>query len=324
LAITSAPTNTYGLYQYMAQRLPGYDPSEYLRELNSAYIHVWEEVTKLKNHYFTNQKTLTVVSPTNNFDLLYNANNALSGVLSNRLYQITRIRVQPPAGGLFQTSTAMHFNDPDYLSISANPGSTPSQTGPYWWTLYGRGNLLFGLPLQTGSVIEVTYTFWPISLTYLSNGTLTSVGQVITGTSTTFTQLVPPDFQTSLPLSKQQEEILAELIVNNSAVYQVSAITSDTALSTFVPIAPALAGATYVVATAPEIPREHIRVIASVAMAKMFSVDGDDARTVEWTGTAASNMQMMKDSLVERYSNNPPKKQRFPYGVGRRNRAFLR
>lgn len=323
--LTSAPTNAFGLYQYLATRIPGYDPSEYLREINSAYIHVWEEVSKLKNNYFTNTKTVTVVTPSNTFDLLYNSNSALSGVVSNRLYQVTRIRVLPPAGGLYQTTTGMGYNDVDFLSIAANPNNTPTGTGPYYWIINGRGNLQFALPLQTGSTIEVVYTFWPLALTYSFAGTVSSIGQVVTGSSTTFTQLIPPDFQGSQPLSKGQEEILAELIVNASQVYQVSAITSDTALSTYVSINPALvAGSSYILSICPEIPREHIRVIGAVAMAKMFSVDGDDSRVAEWTGIAASNMQMMKDSLIERQSNNPPKKGRFPYGVGRRNRAFLR
>ena len=90
-------------------------------------------------------------------------------------------------------------------------------------------------------------------------------------------------------------------------------------------IAPVLAGGSqYVLATVPEIPREHIRVIAAVALAKLYSVAGDDQRVQEWTSLSTANMQMMKDSLIERQSNNPPKKQRFQYGVGRRNRAFLR
>src|SRR6516225_1580442 len=110
---SSPPSNCFGLVQYLQQRLPGYDPSEYLREINSAYIHVWEEVTKLKNHYFTNIVTVSVATNgATQFDLLWNANAALNQVLSNRLYQITRIRVQPQGGGLWQTVKMLHFNEP--------------------------------------------------------------------------------------------------------------------------------------------------------------------------------------------------------------------
>src|SRR5579871_2456499 len=105
--LKSPPTNAFGLYQYLAQRIPGYDPSEYLRELNSAYVHVWEEVTKLKNHYFTNIVTVNVVNPQFQYDLMFNTDGGLSAAVSSRLYQVTRIRVLPPAGGLFQATIAM-------------------------------------------------------------------------------------------------------------------------------------------------------------------------------------------------------------------------
>lgn len=325
LSLSSPPTNVFGLIQYLAQRLPGYDPSEYLRELNSSYIHVWEEVTKLKNHYFTKQKTLTVANAQSTFDLLYNADNGLSGVMSNRLYQVTRIRVLPPAGGLYQTSTGMHFNDPDFLSLAANPSSTPTGTGPYYWALFGRGNVQFSLPLQVGSTLEFTFTFWPVAMAYLVNGTVSSSGATVTGTGTAFTQIVQPDFQGNLPATKDQEEILAELVCNVNQIYAIKAITSDTMLTTLAAVSPVLgASSQYVLATLPEIPREHIRVVASYAMAKMYSVAGDDARVKEWSAIAGGNMQMMKDSLIERQSNNPPRKQRFPYGIGRRNRTFMR
>lgn len=142
--------------------------------------------------------------------------------------------------------------------------------------------------------------------------------------------MLQPDFQASQPTSAAQEELQAELLVGGQVggpnqIYRVSAITSDTALTTQTAIAPMLsAGSTYVLAALPEIPREHIRVIASGSVAKMYSLAGDDSRVSEWTGISTSNMQMMKDSLIERQSNNPPTKQRFPYGIGRRNRAFLR
>src|SRR5262249_29183741 len=122
-----------------------------------------------------------------------------------------------------------------------------------------------------------------------------------------------------------QEQLQAELVCNGNQVYRIQAITSNVSLNTATTVNAALPlGSAYVLAGLPEIPREHIRVIASIATAKMYSLAGDDTRTTEWTGIAASNMQMMKDSLEERQSNNPAQKQRFPYGIGRRNRMFLR
>lgn len=336
-AIASPPTNTFGLAQYVAQRLPGYDFSEYVRELNAAYIHVWEEISKLKNHYFTNIVQVTVaVNNQRNFDLLYNADGNLSAAISSRLYQITRIRVQPPSGGLFQTCSMLSFNDPDFVSVEANPASQSTQTGPYYFTLYGHGRLRSAIPLAINSTIEVTYTYWPIALTYMTSNnptsSVSSAGSAVTGSSTTFTQLVPPDFQSANPTTAtvNEEFMQAEFICNGQVAaggqaYRVATIPSDTSLTTLTPIAPALAaGSAYVLASVPEIPREHIRVIAAVALSKLFSVAGDDQRVQEWTAIASSNIQMMKDSLIERQSNNPPKKQRFQYGTGRRNRAFLR
>jgi hypothetical protein len=331
-ALVSPPTNVYGLVQYVAQRIPGYDFSEYLRELNSAYIHVWEAVTKLKNHYFTNIKTVSVTTAGFNFDLLFNTSSSgvLSAPLSNRLYQVTKIRVQPPGGGFFQATRALTPNEPDFVSISANVSGTPTQTGPYYWWLSGRGNINWGLPLAVGTNIEFTYTFWPLALNYLFAGTVSSTGTAVTGTGTNFTQLLQPDFQGALPSIAAQEEIQAELLTAGQTggpnqIYRVAGITTDTALTTQTAIAPALAaGSSYVLAALPEIPREHIRVIASKAVRNMYSVAGDDSRVSEWTAIESSNMQMMLDSLIERQSNNPPTKQRFPFGLGRRNRTFLR
>lgn len=324
-ALLSPPTNAYGLVQYVAQRVPGYDFSEYLRELNSAYIHVWEEVSKLKNHYFTNIKTVTVSTPQFEYDLMFNADNALSAAVSSRLYQITRIRVLPPAGGLFQATRAMTPNDPDFISLAANPTSSPTQTGPYYWYLTGRNQLRWALPLGAGSTIEVSYTFWPLALTYLFNGTIASASTTVTGTSTTFLQLLQPDFQAYQPNVQGQEEAQAELIGPDSQIYRVKTIPSMTSLTLATAPTPAFAsGSAYILAVLPEIPREHIRVIAAIALSKMYSIAGDDSRVQEWSAISTSNIQMMKDSLIERQSNNPPSKQRFPYGIGRRNRAFLR
>lgn len=333
--LASPPTNCFGLIQYLQQRLPGYDPSEYLRELNSAYVHVWEEISKLKNHYFTAIKTVTVAAQGTDFDLMFNSNAGLSAAISPRLYQISKMRIQPPSGGLFQATTMYSPTHPDYVSLAANPNAQPTTTGPYYWYLFGRNNVRFALPLAVGTVIEVTYVFWLVQMTYLFNGTISNAGTTVTGVNSNFKSLCQPDFQANLPTTlHNQDEIQAEIVVSQPSsgqqainqIYQVASITADTTLTTTNAIAPAqVAGSLYILATLPEIPREHIRVIASIAMAKMFSVAGDDARVQEWTAYAQSNMQMMKDSLIERQSNNPATRQRFPFSAIRgRNRVFLR
>ena len=328
-ALSSPPTNCFGLYQYVASRIPGYDPSEYLRELNSAYIHVWEEISKLRNQWFSQTLTLQVVNAQTTFDLTYNVDGALSGVLSPRVYTLLRIRVQPPGGGLYQSSSAMGPNDEDFMAVAANPTSNPTQTGPYYWYMIGHNSVVFALPLAIGTTLEITYVMWPIALTFLYLGTVSSAGTAITGSGTNFTQLVQPDFQYALPSTNPSQEVLqAELVVagpnNNGEIYRVSSVINDTALNTLNPISPNITNAPYVLATLPEIPREHIRVIASITTQKMYSLDGDDARSTEWTGIAEKNIAMMKDSLIERQGQNPPHKGRFRYGIGRRNRAFLR
>jgi hypothetical protein len=337
--LSSPPTNVFGLVQFVAGRIPGYDVSEYLRELNSAYIHFFEEVSKLKNHYFTNQVVVSVSATganQRNFDLLYNADGNLSAAVDSRLYQITRIRVQPPSGGLFQTCTMTHFNDPEFTSIEANNAAVSTQTGPYYFIIYGHGRLRAGIPLAQGSNIEFTYSYWPLALSFMSSNnptsSVSSIGSTVTGVSSTFTQIVQPDFQPTVPTTGVTDErfMQAELVCNGQVaaggqVYRVAAIASDTVLSTMTPIAPALAGGSaYVLATVPEIPREHIRVIASIALAKLYSVVGDDDRVKEWTAISSSNIQMAKDSLIERQSNNPPKKLRFPFSISKKNRMFMR
>lgn len=330
-ALKSPPSNAFGLVQYLQQRLPGFDTSEYLRELNSAYVHVWEEITKLKNHYFTNTVSVTVAKSQFSYDLMFNADGGLSAPVSARLYQFTRVRFKPPSGGLFQLATFVSPVDPDFVSMNANPTSPPSVSGPYICWPSGRNQLQCALPPAVGTTIEVTYTFWPISMVILFNGTVSSTTNAVTGNSTNFTNMVQPDFQSSLPTVQGQEEVQAELVCNGSVplggqIYRVTAITSDTALTTATAISPALpSGSSYVLATLPEIPREHIKVVASIAMAKMYSVDGDDARVSEWTAISTQNMAMMKDALMERQSQNPARKIRFPGSLSRsRNRTFLR
>lgn len=328
--VKSPPTNAFGLVQYLSQRLPGYDPSEHLRELNSATIHVWEEITKLKNHYFTNTVKVTTVLPQYQYDLMFNADSALSAPVSPRLYQVTKIRFLAPGSTQFATSAALTPNHPDFTQINSASSANPSQSGPYRWYLSGRNQLNMGLPLAVGTVIEVTFTFWPISLAILTAGVVSSTGTAVTGTSTNFTNIVQPDFQYALPNVQGQEEIQAELICNPTVelggqIYRVTKITNDISITTKTAVSPVLAtGSPYALATLPEIPREHIRVIASLALKNMYSVAGDDTRSGEWTAIYEKNIQMLKDALEQRQGQTPAQKIRFPGSLARRNNAWMR
>ncbi len=318
-------SNAWALVQYCMQRVPGFDQREYLRELNASYVHVWEEIIKLRVYYFANRKVISVVNPQYTYDFMYNYDNALSAPVSPRMYQILRLRIQPPAGGLYQTTKSMDFNRPDFNALEANPNSTPTQTGPYYWVPSGRGEVTWALPLGAGTNIEVIYNFWLLQMSYLSTGTVSSVGTAVTGTGTAFTTLLQPDFQQFLPTSGGglPEEIQAELVVNGQ-IYRVVKITDDTHLTLGTAPATPFSANAYALAIVPDIQREHIRVIASRAIKNLYSLLGDDDRVEEWQAISEENMQMMKDTLMERQGQDPPQRQRFPYGIGRRNRTFMR
>jgi hypothetical protein len=325
-SLSSGPGNTFGLVQYLQQRIPGYDPSEYLREIKSAYVDVWREISKLKNNYFTNIKNVTVAKQQNTFDLMFNADSGLNSVLSARLYQITRVRVQPQGTGAFIPVRFVFPNDTGFVGLASNVTASPTNTAPFLCYMQGRNTLFFAVALAIGTVLEVTYTFFPVELTYMNMGTVSSSGVTVTGNGTFFTQIVGADFQSSLPSTQGQEEVLAEIVCapgtsGSSQSYQVKTITSDTALTTVNAIAPVLtASSPYVLTSVPEIPRAHIRVIGSLAMVKMYSVDADDTRAEQWQGIAEEEMLLMKDSLEQRQSQNPPTKGRFPGAIGRRGR----
>lgn len=331
-AITSqvpqSSLNAYRMVRYMMSRCPGYDPSEYLRECNSAYVHVWEEISKIRVNYFTETKVVTVAKGQTTFDLLYNEDAALDQALSSRLYQLIRIRVLPPSGGLYQASRSVYLTKPDFMAISANPSSTPTFTGPYYYCPVGKGSVQWGLPLALQTQMEIFYSYWLVNLGYLADETVTVTAGTtsVVGTNTSFTQICPPDFQDCLPGSGFQE-IIAELELNGHT-YRVKSITDDTHLTLFTPVATRDANGgvaqNYVLASSPEIPREHHRVIASLALANFYTAVVDDDRAEFWMSVASRNIQMMKDSLIERQGQNPPSKVRFPYGIARRNRVFLR
>jgi hypothetical protein len=392
---------------------------------------VWEEIAKLKNDYFTVFKTVQVVSPSDHFDLLYNSDNNLNFSVSSRLYQIKRLRFMSPQGGMWQAGIPKDLNHPDFVSVASMSNPAPQMNGPYYYDLWGRGNVQLAMPIQIGTKIEVCYTFWPLGLSLMNAGTVSSSGTSVQGLGTYFTQIVQPDFYMDLPQSQSVRafylldsannpwtlsitdqgflqttpgaagptqplyindiaggisyqiqpttqgilqtipvtfypayaefqtltslgvglrfvltcmggilqttstaqsndgQVQAELVSNagvpqGGQVYRVANILSDTQLTTFTPIVPILTGANYVLATVPEIPREHIRVIGSVALPKIFGWTGDDSRIEEATQIAEKNIQMMKDALIERQNQAPPQKQRFPYGIGRKNRMFMR
>src|SRR5207245_3555416 len=150
------------------------------------------------------------------------------------------------------------------LAQHQNPTPGGQTTGPMFHVLYGRDQIKFSRPPVVGTKIEVTFSSEFMPLVTLSAGTITSAGAVLTGTGTKFTQLLGPDFQGDLPGGSFGLEIEAELIAGGFT-QRVKTVTDDTHLTLFTAPPAALAGATYTLATVPDIPSPHHRIISTLA-----------------------------------------------------------
>lgn len=311
--------NAKSLLDLVKRRVPGFDDSEYLSEINQAYSDVWEEITLLDNSYFSDIKTITVTTQSDEFDLLTKAVNNYSGNAIPPLSQITRIRVLPPAGFGWIPAEPVHFNHPDYLAQQQNSQPGAQTTGPYLYVLYGKGKIKFGLPLAVNSQIEITYEMAYFDLKLLTTGTVDSTGTNVTGTGTSFTELLPPDFQAYLPGSDIDAEIGAEIIVGGKT-YRVTSIGSNTALVTATAISPAASASAFSLASVPAFPEFCHNVIADIATRNILSTPAEDDRFVEWAAIATASVEKMKATLLERQRQRNARKQRFPYGAIRRGR----
>jgi len=162
--------------------------------------------------------------------------------------------------------------------------------------------------------IEVIYSFIWLPLTYLFNGTVTVANNSasVAGTSTSFTQLIGPDFQLGLPGNDQDTDIGAELIFQNNQTYRVKTITSDTALVTVTNVSPAQTAATYQLAMVPDIPEGHHNVIATLATRNFMSTPGNDSRLPFWVAQAEKELNSMRDSVMTRQRQAPATRRRFP------------
>src|SRR5437879_12598155 len=87
--------NAQTLINRVTRRIPSYDPSEYLDEINAAYKECWDYILQLDDSYFTDIKVVSIAGPTAaaEVDLMYNSNDALSGPVGNGVFQIDRIRI---------------------------------------------------------------------------------------------------------------------------------------------------------------------------------------------------------------------------------------
>lgn len=312
--------NAQTLVNRVLRRVPGYAVSEYLDEINSVYQEVWDKIVQLDDSYFTEVKQVVVNTSATEFDFLWNQNGNLVSSVSNRYFQISRIRVLPPGGSAWVTTTPRDWNHPQLLEQSANANPPINQSAAFIYTPVSKGSVIFGLPVAAGSTFEVTYTFIFMPLVILSNGTVSSSTNAVTGTSTNFTQILGPDYQSSLPGVDLDAEVGVELMFAATAagqqpIYRVKTIISDLALTTFTPIVPAASTSAYTLASSPDIPDGYHNLLATMATRNIMSTPADDIRYPQWKDAADEQTQSMKDSVMTRQRQLPPQRRRFPYSV---------
>jgi hypothetical protein len=158
----------------------------------------------------------------------------------------------------------------------------------------------------------VAYNFIWMPLVILTGGNITSTGTAVAGTNTSFTQVAPPDYQAALPGNDQDTDIGLEIIDPNGLTYRVGTIASDTALTLLTAPNPALAASAYTLATVPDIPDGHHDVIATIATRNFMSTPGNDPRFSTWAGLAEQQKDAMRDTIMTRQRQEPPRRKPFP------------
>ena len=316
--------NAYSLRELVKRRVPGYDDTDVLAAVNDAYRTIWDQILQLDDSYYTRVQTVTVATQNNSFDFLYNENGALTTALSNRFFQIDRIRIQQPGDTQMYSAQASTWNEPAFLSNQQQVPLIVSTTPPYRYIPMGRASVYFARPLPVGVLMEVTYTFNFLEMGIIGDGTVSSSGTAVTGTGTFFTQLLSPDFQINLPGATpavgQDYEIGADLIANGQT-FAVQTIASNTSLTLFNTPSPAFASNTFILSTVPDIPQAYIRVVADFATRNMFSTNAENAQQFEiWAAMCSQELGQLKDGVMQRQRQNNARVSRFPYGIVRRAR----
>jgi hypothetical protein len=310
--------NAVSLVARVRRRKPGYDDSEYLDEVNAAYKECWDYITQLEDSYFTDVKVVSVAQQSAEFDLLYNSNGNLSSAISPRFFQIERVRIKQINDTNWLPATPRGWNDPQYLVLAQDATQPPMLSPPYYYQIFAKGSLLFARPFPGGTQIEVTYNFIFTELKILTNGTVTTAGNSVTGASTNFLQIVGADFQKSLPGNDEDSDIGVELVLaNQNQNYRVQTITTDASLTTINPIVPPATNVNYSLATIPDIPNGHHNVISTVATRNIMSTPGNDTRFTTWAALAEKELGAMRDSVMQRQKQEPPRRGRFPFALAR-------
>jgi hypothetical protein len=312
--------NAASIVARVQRRIPAYDQSEYLDEVNVAYKECWDYITQLEDSYFTEQVTVTVAQQSDTFDFLYNGNGNLSSAISPRYFQITRIKINQAGDTNWIPALPRNWNDPNVLAYEQNTQQPVQTSPPYMYTLYGKGFVKFANPLGVGVQIQVVYTFDFLPLKILSNGTVVASGgsTTVVGGGTNFTQIVGADYQASLPGIDGDTDVGVELILPSMNLsFRVAKIFSDTQLNTITTLPPIPVNSSYVLASVPDIPIAHHNVIATIATRNFMSTPGNDSRFTTWAALAEKEIGSMKDSIMQREQQEPPRRGRFPYSLAR-------
>lgn len=304
--------NALSLVQRVTRRNPSYAQSEYLDEVNAAYKECWDYIIQLQDSYFTDQKIVTVNVQAAEFDFLANANGNLSSAVSLRAFQLARLRVLIPGAQQWVGAFPRDWNDSDFLSLQQLTPA-PLQNNPqFLYIIFSKNSVVFARPLPVGTQLEVTYNFIFMPLVILNGGVVNSSGVSVTGIGTSFTQVVPPDFQAALPGNDEDTDVGLEIVTAPGLTYRVKTLTSDTTLTTLTAIAPALNGSTYNLCSVPDIPDGHHNVISTIATRNFMSTPGNDTRVGFWAALAEKELDAMRDTVMVRQRQEPPRVKPFP------------
>src|SRR5215471_16114051 len=166
--------NCFDLIGVVSGRLPGYSNPEYLRELNAIYVdELWAEAKNLESSYFENIVTVTTAKQQATFDLRWNQDGGLSGIVDPRLEEITLLRVTPTLSAGVVAAQPVAPRSDDWLAMAATNPPVVNQTGPYLYRIFNRETLQFPTPLAIGTTLEITYVMRVIPLNYVQDGTVT-------------------------------------------------------------------------------------------------------------------------------------------------------
>lgn len=312
--------NALSLVQRVARRNPAYQTSEYLDEVNVGYKECWDYILQLDDSYFTDVKIVTVATTATEFDFLMNANGNLASAVSLRAFQIDRIRILAPGAANWVAANPRSWNDNDFLSQQTTTPQIAYGAGPYLYIPFARFSLLFAAPLAAGTQIEVTYNFIWLPLVILSAGTVSSAGTNINGAGTSFTQVVTPDYAASLPGNDEDTDIGLELVLGQgltNQIYKVKTVLSDISMTTLTAPNPALSASAYQLCSVPDIPEGHHNVISTIATRNFMSTPGNDPRFTTWTALAEKELNAMRDTIMTRQRQEPPRVKPFPQRIAR-------